>query len=152
MYFLNSQPLSLGQPFTGPNGVKYPANWLELSSEADRDAIGIIHKPDAPDFDSAFYIGYSESGELIPKDHSSLVSQYIVDCQGRAYGLLRSTDWMIIREIDNGTAVDPAVKQRRQQIRQLSDAKSAAIQATTTTEELAAYVTSEEYSSWEPVA
>jgi hypothetical protein len=148
MYFLNGQPLFTGQPFTGPDGTKYPSNWLELSSKAERDSVGIVFEPDAPTFDSAFYVGYSDSGELIPKNHAILVEQYSVDCRGRAYGLLRSTDWMIIREIDNGTAVDPVIKQWRENVRLAAAAKITAIEATADTASLAAYITGGDYSTW----
>jgi hypothetical protein len=55
---------------------------------------------------------------------------------------------MIVRSVDNGKAADPAVKTWRENIRTSSGIKISAIKATKTTEDLASFVTSPDYSSW----
>jgi hypothetical protein len=52
MYLLHDIQLHVGCPFNDPvTGIQYPLNWLELSTKADRDAIGIIEQPDPPPVD-----------------------------------------------------------------------------------------------------
>jgi hypothetical protein len=63
--------------------------------------------------------------------------------------MLGATDWMVTRSAEpNGKQVPDAVLAERAAIRAKSDEKEAAIEATTSTEELAAYITSSVYSTW----
>jgi len=148
MFILDGKPLSPDVAFTH-DGIQYPANWLRLATPEERTAIGITEEPDQQPYDQRFYWGYDADGNLIPKDHTQLVDQWCNQTRTTAGTLLQPTDWMVIREADNGVAMPQDVKDRREEIRQLSGVKIAAIQATTTTDELAAYITSGEYNSWE---
>jgi hypothetical protein len=145
MFLLNGKPLALDVPFETPDGTQYPANWLRLASPEDRKAIGITEVPDPPSpwYDQRFYWGPG-----LPKDHGQLVTQWVDQTRYTANTLLSPTDWMIVRSVDNGKAADPAVKTWRENIRSSSGLKISAIKATKTTEELAAFVTSPEYSAW----
>jgi hypothetical protein len=102
-------------------------------------------------WDQRFAWGYSEDGQLIWKDHTQLVEQWVAQTRITAGTLLAPTDWMVIRESDNGVLMPDEVKARRQEIRDFSGTKVDAIEATTTTEELAAYITGPEYGAWEVV-
>ena len=149
MFILDGKPLSPDVAFTDPaTGVQYPANWLRLSTLEDKEAIGITEVPDPPTWDQRFYWGYTEDGELIPKDHTQLVEQWVAQTRTTAGTLLAPTDWVIIREADNGKAADPALKQLREDIRLATGQKNAAIEATADTAELAAYITGSEYPVW----
>ena len=149
MFILDGKPLSPDVAFTDPaTGVQYPANFLRLSTLEEKEAIGITEVPDPPTWDQRFYWGYTEDGELIPKDHTQLVEQWVAQTRTTAGTLLAPTDWVIIREADNGKAADPALKQLREDIRLATGQKNAAIEATTDTAELAAYITGTEYPVW----
>jgi hypothetical protein len=150
VFVLNGKPLPLDVPFEA-NGTFYPANWLRLSSPSQREEAGITEEPDPPTWDQRFYWGYDQEGQLIPKDHTQLVQQWSDQTKTTANTLLQPTDWMIVREADNGTPIDPEIKARRQQIREMTGTKLQAIEATVDTPELAAYITSPEYSQWEVV-
>ena len=144
MFLLNGVTLPIDACFTDPaTGIQYPANWLRLSSPEERAAIGITEQPEPAWYDQRFYW----SPEL-PKDHSQLVEQWIGQTRATANTLLAPTDWMVIREADNGKPMDAAIKAERQRIREVAGTKVAAINATATTAELAAYITSAAYSSW----
>jgi len=41
MYLINGRPIPQDSPFTDANGTQYPANWIRLSSDAEKAAIGI---------------------------------------------------------------------------------------------------------------
>jgi hypothetical protein len=148
MFLLNGLPLSPDSAFKTPDGTQYPANWLRLSSQEERTAIGISEVPDPAVYDQRFYWGYSEDGELIPKDHTQLVEQWTQQTRTTAGTLLVPTDWMIIRETDNGIVVPEDIKTWRQNIRLAAGDKNNLISTTNTTEELAAYITGAEYPVW----
>ena len=54
MYYLGSTVLRLNSPFT-IGGTQYPSNWLTVSTEADRAAIGITWVNDPVRADDRFY-------------------------------------------------------------------------------------------------
>ena len=144
MFLLNGVTLPIDSCFIDPaTGIQYPANWLRLASPEDRAAIGITEAPDPVWYDQRFYWSLE-----LPKDHQQLVEQWVAQTRTTANTLLAPTDWQVIRESDNGKPMDAATKNERQRIRDAAGTKIAAINATTTTEELAAYVTSPAYSSW----
>lgn len=129
--------------------IQYPSNWIKLSTQEQRDAIGLEGPlPAPPWYDQQFYWGYDDEGKLIPKDHAELVTLYCGYCRMNANALLRDTDWMVIREADNGVEVPLEVKAYRQIVREKCGDKVVAIEATTTTDELAAYITGPDYPVW----
>lgn len=151
MFILRDAPLSPDVAFIDINDIQRPANWLRLATPEEREAAGITEVADPPVYDQRFYWGYADDGTLLPKDHAQLVEQWLSQTRATAGTMLAPTDWMVIREADNGTAMPDEVKARRQQIRDFSGLKCAAIEATSSTDELAAYVTSSDYSRWEPM-
>jgi hypothetical protein len=143
MFILNGKPLSPDVAFTH-NGVQYPANWLRLSSPAERAAIGITEEPDPPTYDQRFYWGVGN-----PKDLAQLKTQWIAQTKATAGSLISPTDWVIIRSVEpGGRAAAQSILQERSRIRTASDTKEAAINATTTVDELAAYITGPDYNNW----
>ena len=47
-YTLNGKTLRPGRPFTGTDGTQYPGNWLGLTSDAEKEAIGIVITVELP--------------------------------------------------------------------------------------------------------
>ena len=147
MFILDGKPLSPDAAFTH-NGVSYPANWLRLSSLEEKEAIGITEVPDPAPYDQRFYWGYDSDGNLIPKDHTQLVQQWSDQTRATANSLLTPTDWVIIREADNGVAADPAIKTWRETVRLAAGSKVYEIEQTADTNALAAYITGADYPAW----
>jgi len=147
MFILDGKPLSPDVAFTH-GGVQYPANWLRLASPEERAAIGITEVPDPAPYDQRFYWGYDAEGHLIPKDHAQLVDQWVAQTRHTANTLLQPTDWIIIREADNGKPADPLLKTWREDIRLATGVKVIAIRDTADTPELAAYITGTDYPVW----
>ena len=54
MFMLNGKQLTVGRAFTA-DGVQYPSNWLQLSSAAEKTAIGITEVADPVRADDRFY-------------------------------------------------------------------------------------------------
>jgi hypothetical protein len=128
--------------------IQYPANFLRLATEEDRAALGIVWVGPGPTWDQRFYWGYDQDGQLIPKDHIQLVEQWTQQTRQTANTLLAPTDWVIIREADNGVPADATIKTWRETVRLASGSKVFEIEATTTTDELVAYITGIDYPAW----
>jgi hypothetical protein len=142
MFLLDGRPLSPDVAFTH-DGIQYPANWLRLSSPQEREAIGIEEVPDPQPYDQRFYWGPG-----LPKDHTQLVEQWVAQTRTTANTLLAPTDWIIIREADNGKAADPLLKTWREDIRLATGVKVGVIRDTLDTDDLAAYITGANYPVW----
>ena len=145
MFILDGKPLALDVAFQH-NGIQYPANWLRLASPEEREAIGIEEVPDPEPYDQRFYWGPNS-----PKDHATLVPIWCDAARATAGKLLAPTDWMVIREADNGTDVPAATKTWRQAVRAACEEKVTAIEATVDTDELAEYISGIDYSTWPEV-
>jgi hypothetical protein len=143
MFLLDGQPLPPDRAFTDINGIQRPANWLRLASPDERAAAGVTEVPDPPNYDQRFYWGPD-----LPKDHGQLVEQWTNQTRITANTLLQPTDWIIIREADNGTPAGVALKQWRQDIRVATGTKVTAIKQTADTAALAAYITGVDYPVW----
>jgi hypothetical protein len=64
----NGTKLREGVAWTDPDGIQRPANWLKLSTERDRELLGITWVEEANQvWDQKFYKGYDDDGNLIPK-------------------------------------------------------------------------------------
>jgi hypothetical protein len=142
MFLLDGKPLSPDVAFTH-DGIQYPANWLRLASPEEREAIGIEEVPDPAPYDQRFYWGPG-----LPKDHTQLVEQWVAQTRTTANTLLAPTDWIIIREADNGKAADPLLKTWREDIRLATGVKVGVIRDTLDTDDLAAYITGANYPVW----
>jgi hypothetical protein len=148
-YILEGKPISPDRAFTH-NGIQYPAGWLRRVSEESRTAIGVEWQPDPPAYDQRFWWGYTEGGELIPKDLDQLKEQWISAVKQTAGSLLASTDWMVTRAQDPSSLreVPADVLAARTLIREKSNEKEQAIQAAASVEELAGYLTGTQFNSW----
>jgi hypothetical protein len=142
MFLLDGRPLSPDVAFTH-DGIQYPANWLRLASPEEREAIGITEVPDPQPYDQRFYWGPG-----LPKDHAQLVEQWVAQTRTTANTLLAPTDWVIIREADNGKVADPVLKTWREDIRLATGVKVGVIRDTLDTDDLAAYITGADYPVW----
>ena len=149
MFLLDGKRLPLDKAFTHA-GIQYPKNWLRLTTLAEKEAIGIVEVPDPPNpsYDQRFYWGYDQDGHLIPKDHGELVTLWIANTRQTANSLLTPTDWMVVREADNGTTVNPDWKMWREAVRLAANEKVLHIGTTTDTADLAAYITGTAYPVW----
>lgn len=148
MFLLDGRPLSPDVAFTDINGIQRPANWLRLSSPEERADAGVTEVPDPQAYDQRFYWGYDADGGLIPKDHGQLVEQWVSQTRTTAGTLLAPSDWMVIREADNGVAVPADWRTWREAVRLAAGSKVFEVQQTADTAALAAYVTSADYSTW----
>jgi len=133
MFLLNGVPLPLDTPFTTEDGTQYPANWLRLSTAAEKASIGVTEAPDAPAYDDRYYWGPGN-----PKDLATCKASAIAAIKAAAGSMIAPSDWKIIRATEKGIAVAADVLAARAAIRAASDVNEAAVTACTTVDELAA--------------
>lgn len=158
-FLLNGQPLAVDTPFKTEDGTQYPANFLRLSTEEEKAAIGITWVPDPIPVDTRFYWDHNipkrledepavdENGDpVLDADGQQIINrglktQWIAQQKEIAASLFAPTDWYIIRKSDTGIGVPTKVQQYRDEVRLTSGLREDQIQQTTTFETFVALVT-----------
>ena len=137
MFLLNGSPLSLDTPFT-IDGTSYPANWLRLTSIAEKNAVGITEVADTQvTYDDRFYWGVDNPKLLNDREESDkdgnpmyvqvydsatqamvdsserlvtkgLKSQWTSTVKNTANKILAQTDWMVIRKAERNIDIPAA--------------------------------------------
>ena len=144
-YFLNGQQLEPGQGFSYKN-INYPGNWLELATEKEKQNIGITFI-ETPIFDDRFYY-LGDNGTVMPRNVDDIRDFWIGLLKKTAQANLSATDWMVIRQVDNGIPVPDDVKAYRETIRQTCKKKVADLATINSAEQLATYITGTDYPAW----
>ena len=93
MLQLDGKTLQYDRAFTH-NGISYPANWLRLTTLAEKQAIGIVEVADTPTetWDQRFYWGVDN-----PKDLDDLKSLWKQQQNEIAASLLAPSDWRVVK-------------------------------------------------------
>ena len=119
-FILDGRFLPLDTPFEHA-GTQYPANWLRLASPEDRAAIGITEVVEQPRPDDRFYwvSGPDNNGNYtaIPKDLDGLKKTWTAQFRQTAYAMLLTSDWMVVRKMEEGTEVPPVWDSYRHSVR-----------------------------------
>ena len=133
MFLLNGNRLPEGTPFTDAEGNQYPANWLNLSTEEEKAAVGITWVADPTRADDRFYWdGNIEN----PKELAGLQTQFVAQIKDTAGKLLAQTDWMVIRKAERNVDIPAETVAKRAAIVAEANRLETAINATTTVEAL----------------
>ena len=144
-YYIGSRALPMDRPWTAENGTQYPANWLRLSSTADRDAIGVSWGADDPVYDQRFYWSPTLAKQL--DDKTETVDGAEVTTTGLktlwkskqndiAGSLIAPSDWRIIKAKETSTNIPSAWKTYRAAVRTSCNTRQTEIDACTTVDEL----------------
>ena len=117
-YQIGDRKLPLDVAWTDADGIQRPANWLRLSTERDRELLGITWVAETNQvWDQKFYWGYDSDNKLIPKQ---LNDEAILDEDGNDTGevqtglktlwkakqneiaasLLAPSDWRVVKELE----------------------------------------------------
>lgn len=145
MFMLNDKPLAIDTPFTH-NDVQYPANWLRLTTLAEKEAIGITEVADHTPYDDRFYWGPGNPKQLedetvTPEEGDSYVqkglkSLWVSNFKQTAGTLLATTDWMVIRKAERDVAIPDVTVTYRAAVLTECDRLCAAVVACSNVEEL----------------
>jgi hypothetical protein len=142
MFLLNGKHLPEGVGFRDANGTQYASNWLNLSTEEEKLAIGITWVADPAPIDTRFYWDTDLPKALedkLEEDGSTtkgLKSQFIAQIKDTAGKLLANTDWYVIRKIERNVDIPSEIALKRTQIVTEANRLEADIKASTTVEGL----------------
>ena len=139
MFMLNGNPLPIDTSFE-VDGIQYPANWLRLTSLAEKVAIGITEVSDPESYDDRFYWGVGN-----PKNLDQLKKDWVAQVKDTAGKMLAQTDWMIIRKMERNVDVSADVVAKRLAILAEVDRLEIAINACADVESLIAVVGSQNW-------
>lgn len=139
--------LSENTPFE-INGLRYPANYLNLSSAEEKAKLGIVDVVYTARPDDKYY-WVSEAAPVVkdgavsveytatPKDLDGLKAQAVEAVNAAAGGLLAPSDYMVLKAFENGSAVSPDWLTWRKEIRAQAKAQKALIAAIDTVDGIA---------------
>ena len=119
MFLLNGNKLPEGTAFKDAEGNQYPQNWLNLSTEEEKNAIGITWVADPAPVDSRFYWDTDLPKALedkLEEDGSTtkgLKTQYVAQVKDTAGKLLNTTDWYVIRKAERNVEMPSDVVAKR---------------------------------------
>ena len=142
MLVLDGKQLRPGRPFTH-NGIQYPANWLRLTSWAEKEAIGITEVPDPAPVDTRFYWDTDIPKQL--EDTTDVVSgitttglktQWKEQQDQTAYSLLAPTDWYVVRKTETDEAIPVGITSFRGEVRNISNQRKVSIDTASSVENL----------------
>jgi len=144
MFKLNGKILQQGIPFSDDNGTQYPANWLQLTTLEEKQAIGITEESEPARVDDRFYwngdLNNPKELEDITDENGlttkGLKSNFVSQIKQTAGSILTQTDWYVVRKADIGTDIPENVITYRASIRTKSNELEQAINAVTTVEQL----------------
>lgn len=96
MLQLDGKTLKYDRAFTH-NGISYPANWLRLTTLAEKQAIGIVEIANTPreTWDQRFYWGVDN-----PKDLDELKTLWKQEQNNTASLLLAPSDWRVVKAFE----------------------------------------------------
>lgn len=144
-YYIGSRALPMDRPWTADNGTQYPANWLRLSSTADRDAIGVSWGAEAETWDQRFYWSPTLAKQLDDKTETvdgvettttGLKTLWKSKQNDIAGTLIAPSDWRIIKAKETSTNIPTAWKTYRAAVRTSCNTRQTEIDACTTVEAL----------------
>mgnify|MGYP003118197976 CR=1 FL=1 len=131
---LDGKTLPVDVAFTS-KGINYPANWLRLTTLAEKKGIGITEVADEATYDQRFYWSASKAKELEDKNakdkdgkllkdsdgkqivDKGLKTQWIATQKQTASSLLTPYDWYVIRKLEETTEIPATVSKFRDDVR-----------------------------------
>ena len=141
---LDGRKLRQGRPFTDSAGTQYPGNWLKLTSDEEKAAVGITWEPEPAPFDSRYYYSAGNPRPVADgtdgdgNEYTGLKTTLAAEQATIAGQILSSTDWYAVRKAETSKAIPANIKTYRAAVRTACDARQAEIAAVSTTEELEA--------------
>ena len=112
-YQIGDRKLPLDVAWTDADGIQRPANWLRLSTERDRELLGITWVADASNnYDQRFYWGVDnpkqlndepevdENGDETGRTQTGLKTLWKAKQDEIAASLLAPSDWRVVKELE----------------------------------------------------
>ena len=145
---LDGKTLPVDVAFTS-KGINYPANWLRLTTLAEKKGIGITEVTDEATYDQRFYWSASKAKALedvnaknkdrkLLKDENGdqvidkgLKTEWIAIQKQTASSLLTPYDWYVIRKLEETTEIPATISKYRDDVRSACAEREKKIKAAT---------------------
>ena len=134
--------LPLDVAWTDPDGIQRPANWLRLSTERDRELLGITWVADTSNnYDQRFYWGVDnpkqlndepavdEDGNETGETQTGLKTLWKAKQNEIAASLLAPSDWRVIKAKETSTNIPSTWKTYRAAVRTACNTRQGEIDA-----------------------
>ena len=154
-FLLDGKTIQQGVAFADKDGNQYPANWLNLSSAEEKEAIGITEVADPEIFDNRFYWDAGLPKALDDKEEEDkegnksvtkgLKTNFVAQIKDTTNKLLASTDWYVIRKIERNIDIPTDIADKRSAIITESNRLETAINAVKNVEELIAVLNTQNF-------
>ena len=119
---LGSRRIAYDVPFTNEGtGVQYPANWMRLSNQRDKQAIGMVwEEPEATNYDQRFYWSadnpkqlndqpeVDEDGNETGRTQTGLKTLWKAKQNEIAASLLAPSDWRVVKALEVNSSFSAA--------------------------------------------
>ena len=119
-YTYHGRLIRPGQAWTDADNIQHPSNWM-VWDDATKASKGLVYLEEKAPYDNRFYWGYDTDGNLIERDLPTLKAQWTQTVKQQAGSLLSSTDWYVVREVEEGTNAPLNVKAFRRAVRARSN-------------------------------
>ena len=153
MFLLNGNRLQEGTAFKDAEGNQFPQNWLNLSTEKEKNAIGITWVADPTPVDTRFYWDTNLPKALedkLEEDGSTtkgLKTQFVAQVKDTAGKLLNATDWYVIRKAERNVDIPTDIADKRSAIVTEANRLDAEIGLVNSVEGLIAILNNQSWSS-----
>ena len=117
MFTVSGQTIQYDRAWTHPDtGVQYPANWLRLTSLAEKQAVGLVEVTTSPDavYDQRFYWNSSTPKQLndVTDDDGNTTTGLKTLWKSKqneiAASLLAPSDWRVVKELEVNSSFSAA--------------------------------------------
>ena len=138
MFTLNGQTIKYDRAWTHPDtGVQYPANWMRLTSLAEKQAVGLVEveTPVAQVYDQRFYWGVDNPKQLedVTDDDGNTTTGLKTLWKAKqneiASSLLAPSDWRVIKAQETSTTMASEWTTYRAAVRTACNARQTEIDA-----------------------
>jgi hypothetical protein len=145
-WLYNGRTLKVGKSWTDDNGYKHPYNWASAWSAEDKEHWGVTWQDDVDtSYDKRFYRSrdversltdvneVDEDGNpILDQDGNQVVSKglktiWIEKTKTSANSLLVKSDWYVVRNAENSTAIPTEISTYRNAVRTASGTIETAI-------------------------
>ena len=140
-----SKIIRAGKAWSDNDGNQYPGNWLSLTTDAEKTAVGLVWENDPAPYDNRFYWDANtpkalddvnevddDGNPILDADGNQLVtlglkSAWKDKTKHTADTLLQGTDWYVVRKSETNTAIPSDVSTYRAAVRTKSGTIETAI-------------------------
>ena len=120
---LGTKTINPGRSWTDDKGNQYPSNWLALTTDAEKKAVGLTWEADPTPYDRRFYKSINSPralDDVTDEDGNvniGLKTKWKNQTKVVAKSLLEPTDWYVIRKAETDVAIPSNVTTYRTAVR-----------------------------------